>query len=84
LLPLANGGDADAQIALGWLYDNDLGMAHEDDAQAARWYELAANQGDDRAQQFLGTMYATGDGVEKDMKAAERWFRLAADQDLLR
>jgi len=81
LLPLANSGDADAQIALGWLYDNGLGMGHEDDAQAAKWYELAANQGDDRAQQFLGTMYATGDGVDKDMKAAEHWFRLAADQD---
>jgi TPR repeat protein len=81
LLPLANGGNADAQIAIGWLYDNGLGMPHEDDAQAAKWYELAANQDDDRAQQFLGTMYATGDGVDKDLKAAEHWFRLAADQD---
>ncbi|WP_395015361.1 tetratricopeptide repeat protein [Dongia sp.] len=80
LSPLAEGGNADAQLAMGWLYDAGLGVDHAP-ATAAKWYEKAARQGDDRAQQYLGTMYATGDGVTKDLKTAERWFRLSADQN---
>jgi TPR repeat protein len=35
----------------------------EDDAEAARWYRLAADQGHAPAQFNLGLMHATGEGV---------------------
>ena len=39
-----------------------------------------ANQGDVFAQYYLGSCYANGDGVEKDMLEAIEWYRKAADQ----
>lgn len=79
-MPLTKKGEAEAQLAVGWLYDNGLGVSH-DDGKAVRWYLLAAKQHDARAQQYLGTMYAAGNGVEQNLSAAEKWFRLAAEQD---
>jgi uncharacterized protein len=77
--PLAEHGDPAAQVAVGWLYDNGLGVAH-DDGQAAHWYALAAEQGCAMPQQYLGLMYAQGEGVPKDFVLAAKWFRLAAEQ----
>ena len=55
----------------------------EDDAEAARWFRLAADQGLAGAQyDNLGNMYADGRGVPEDDAEAARWFRLAADQGL--
>jgi TPR repeat protein len=45
-----------------------------------RWYRLAAEQGNARAQSSLGAMYATGEGVPRDDVEAVRWSRLAAEQ----
>jgi uncharacterized protein len=42
--------------------------------------QRAAQQGDAQAQQRLGLMYRTGDGVGKDYQEAMRWFHLAAKQ----
>jgi len=39
--PLAEQGDADAQINLGRMYDNGEGVA-EDNTEAVRWFRLAA------------------------------------------
>ena len=47
---------------------------------AVRWYRLAAEQGHARAQNNLGIMYDTGEGVPQDDVEAARWYRLAADQ----
>jgi uncharacterized protein len=77
--PLAERGDASAQVAVGWLYDNALGVPH-DDAEAVKWYLRAAAQGNALAQQYLGTMYGEGQGVPRDFVEAEKWFRLAAQQ----
>ena len=52
----------------------------EDDAEAVRWYRMAAEQGHASAQLNLGYMYANGEGVLKDDAAAVRWFRMAAEQ----
>ena len=52
----------------------------EDDAEAARWYRLAADQGLADAQNNLGLMYDNGEGVPEDDAEAVRWYRLAADQ----
>ncbi len=40
----------------------------------------AAEQGDAAAQTNLGLMYANGEGVLKDDKAAVKWYRRAAEQ----
>ena len=52
----------------------------EDDAEAVRWYRLAAEQGHASAQFNLGLMYARGLGVSEDDAEAVRWYRLAAEQ----
>ena len=60
-------------------YDTGWGVP-EDDAEAVRWYRLAAEQGDARAQKSLGGMYANGDGVPEDAAEAIAWYRRAAEQ----
>ena len=77
--PLADQGDAWAQIMLGIMYVSGQGVP-KDAAQAAKWFRLAADQGDAMAQTSLGTMYASGHGVPQDYAQAAKWFRLAADQ----
>jgi uncharacterized protein len=52
----------------------------EDEAEAARWFRKAADQGDPVAQESLGWLYADGRGVGRDETEAARLFRLAADQ----
>ncbi len=71
--------DADAQFTLGSMYENGKGVP-QDDAQAVRWYRLAAAQGDAEAQNNLGVMYGAGQGVPQDDKEAVQWYRLAAVQ----
>ena len=41
---------------------------------------LAAEQGSDYAQSYLGIMYQEGQGVEQDLEEAIKWYRLAASQ----
>lgn len=48
--------------------------------EAAKWYRLAAEQGDAKAQYDLGFMYHKGQGVPQNYKEAAKWFRLAAEQ----
>lgn len=45
LLPLAEAGDAEAQYYCGWIYDFELVENMETEAEAYKWYELAAKQG---------------------------------------
>ncbi|MNC76241.1 Sel1 repeat protein [compost metagenome] len=42
------------------------------------WYRKAAEQGYAGAQTSLGMMYASGQGVPKDVKQAYAWFSVAA------
>ena len=72
-------GHASAQFNLGLMYANGEGVL-KDDAEAVRWYRLAADQGLAGAQLILGVKYANGAGVLKDDAEAVRWYRLAADQ----
>ena len=58
---------------------NGQGMP-QDHAEALKWFRLGANQGDARAQYYLGAVYANGQGVPQDHAEASKWFRLAADQ----
>ena len=50
----------------------------QDYIEAARWYRLAAEQGDPRAQNDLGVMLAFDFGIKKDLVAAHMWLTLAA------
>jgi uncharacterized protein len=77
--PLANKGDAQAQVMLGGMYGAGWGVA-KDDAEAVRWYRLAADQGYARAQALLGDMYLYGDGVPQNYVQAYMWSNLAAEQ----
>ena len=50
----------------------------QDDAEAMRWYRLAADQGDATAQLGLGLMYYNGEGVLKDSVLAHMWWNIAS------
>ena len=54
----------------------------QDDAEAMRWYRLAAEQGLAAAQGSLGVMYSTGYGVLQDSVSAHMWLNLAAAQSM--
>ena len=45
-----------------------------------RWYRLAADQGDARAQSNLAIMYENGKGVPQDYVQTYMWFKLAASR----
>lgn len=81
LIDRAAGGDPVAQFQLGGLYSRGDGVT-QDDAAAARWWRLAAEQGFAEAQNELGTVLSEGIGVEADAAEAMRWFTLAAEQGL--
>ena len=50
--------------------------------EAAKWYRLAADQGDAIGRNALGDMYNNGKGVLQDYKEAVQLFELAALQGL--
>jgi hypothetical protein len=76
-----NGGDGSgrAQEELGWChYTDEYGV--QDLEEAAKWFRLSAEQGNDMGQYFLAECYRDGKGVEKDFDEALKWFKAAADQ----
>ncbi len=75
-------GDTNLQIAFGRMYNEGLeGLGVEqDDAEAVRWFRLAAVQGRAMAQRYLGDKYAKGQGVSQDAAEAAKWYHLAAEQ----
>jgi TPR repeat protein len=77
--PLADQGNATAQLRLGFLYSSGRGVP-KDDAAALSLFRKAADQGDARAQNNLGLMYEDGRGVPKNDATAVSWYRKAADQ----
>ena len=80
--PLAEHGNATAQNYVGWSYKFGMGVS-QDDAEAAKWFRRAADQGYAAAQWILGLMYSFGDGgLPQDYAVAVMWYRQAADQGL--
>jgi len=45
---------------------------------AMSWYAKAAERGDASAQNNLGSMYAAGKAVARDLVQAHKWYALAA------
>ena len=64
---------------MGFLYSQGQGVG-QDFVQAAKWYRMAAEQGDVDSQNRLAGLYLAGDGVQQDYAEAARWYRKAADQ----
>ena len=48
--------------------------------EAAKWFRMAAEQGETDAQVKMAVMCSRGEGVEKDLEASVRWWRMAAEQ----
>ena len=62
LKPLAEQGDATAQLFLGYIYSEGNGVPLDYEA-AVRWLSLAAEQGQIMAQIHLGEMYYNGESI---------------------
>ncbi len=78
-LPLAEAGDPNAQVGVGYLYLNGYGV-EVDYSEALKWLRLGSEQGHQDGQVLLGTMYDNGWGVAKNPAEAVRWYRAAAEQ----
>ena len=79
LRPLAEQGNAAAQLNLGSMYAHGQGVA-QDYREAVKWYRLGAEQGNSTAQVFFGLMYSQGQGVVQDNLRAHMWLNLAASK----
>ena len=77
--PLAEAGDADAQVALAGLYAAGNGV-RRDLGEAVRWYVRAGGQGHAVGQLNAGDYYARGWGVRRNLVTAYVWLSLAAAQ----
>jgi len=76
----ADQGYADAQFALGLMYDAGIGGLSNDFDKAMELYQKAADQGHPKAQYGLGNAYYCGHGVSRDMAQALIWYRKAAER----
>jgi TPR repeat protein len=80
LRPLAERDYPQAQNALGSIYEEGLGIT-TNYYEAAKWYKLAADQGDSSAQFSLGRFYEFGRGIAKDYSKAAKWYLESAEQN---
>lgn len=74
LRPLAEHGNADAQVLLGLMYNLSRGVP-PDLGQAEKWYKAAADQGNAQAECQLGSMY-----LKKDPVQGLKLLKLSAEQ----
>ena len=75
---LAEGGNAQAQLYLGQLYDSGEAGLIRDPEEARRLTTLAAESGDAAAMHNLGVYYFRGEGGPADFTTAAVWFKKAA------
>lgn len=76
----AQAGDAEAQVNVGEIYEKGW-LGAPDHGEAARWYTLAAEQGDRTAQRRLAYFHEHGLGVAQDVGKALTLWRTALDID---
>lgn len=74
--PLANEGQAEAQLYLGKMCMMGQGVLKDPD-QAIKWFKASALQGNAEAQFFLGSIYLL---PQKDVQQGIRWMHLSAEQ----
>lgn len=75
----ARQGDAVAECTIGVWYKRGQGVP-QDYAEAARWFNRAAQHGQGDAQLCLGQLYQKGQGVKMDRTQAAKWFLKSASQ----
>src|SRR5271165_5227458 len=73
-------GFGPAQIALAYYYETGSSLAR-DPGKALELYRKAAQQGDPLAGWMAGRLYFLGGAVPRDLDAARKWLKLAADQN---
>jgi len=74
--PLAEQGDRNAMLYLGFAYRTGQGVQRNDE-QAFHWYRKAARAGLPEAQIELSLMYELGIGTDPDPHEAGGWFSMA-------
>jgi TPR repeat protein len=74
--PLAENGDVSMQLLVGSIYDYGQGVL-QDDTEAVKWYERAAEQGSAKGQYQAGAVYARSPQV-KDPVEGYKWLTIAA------
>ena len=79
LIQEAEQGNAKAQYKLGEMLATGQGVP-QNEAEAVKWFRLAAQQGHVDAQYNLGMMLVNGEGVPQNDAEAVKWYRLAAQQ----
>lgn len=75
----AAGGAPAAQFEIAVRYADGRGIAR-DLAQAAAWFERAAQQEFAPAQYRLGAIFEKGVGVERDLEKARSWYQRSAER----
>ncbi len=80
LADAARNGDQLALFEIGARYTEGRNGLAADQAQAANWYQLAADKGFAPAQYRLGSMYEKGTGVARDIGKAKTFYEQAANQ----
>ena len=76
----AEAGNAEDQMRLGASYMAGAGGLTQDFELANSWLLKAAQQGEIRSMEMLGTVYHYGYGVERSLKNAFAWWQKAAQQ----
>lgn len=76
----AEHGDVDCMYALGEIYAEGSGSAHNGE-EADKWFRLAEKNGHKGAAVRLGLLYETGKIVAQDYLEAARWYRVGADKE---
>ena len=77
--PLAEEGEVEAQVKLGIMHTNGLGV-RRNGGEALKWFHKAAEKGNAEAEYYLGKLYGTQQsGVEMDQNESTKWYRKAAE-----
>ncbi|MGD8938504.1 MAG: hypothetical protein PVJ72_03940 [Gammaproteobacteria bacterium] len=74
---LANNGDAGAQLQLGLAYRDGRYGLNPDAKTGLYWLKQSAAGGNAYAEDTIGSAYAKGQGIPRDEKQAEHWWRKA-------
>lgn len=80
--PLANAaaaGDPQALFEIAARYTEGRNGVAQDQKEAARWYQMAAERGFAPAEYRLGSLYEKGNGVGRDLSKAMSLYQRAAD-----
>lgn len=80
LRQLAEEGDTRAMCDYGKLFDTPGAPVTQNREEAFKWYQMAAEYGDDRGQFYVGESYYNGVLVRQDYLQACKWFTLSAEK----